>query len=108
MSKVLKAAHASVADIRRGAPLAVGSVGLCGIAVELLPRETLAERLRAGGTGLAAFARDGNLRCDKSAQSFNPLCAMAGTVGTADVEDLVEPGDLDAAAAHAREFSFIG
>ncbi|MDT4937690.1 MAG: 3-oxoacid CoA-transferase subunit, partial [Pseudonocardiales bacterium] len=123
--------------------------------LELCPQGTLAERLRAGGSGIPAFytpagvgtlvadgglpwryARDGsvalaslpkevrefdgssyvlergivtdfalvraacgdrhgNLRYDASARNFNPLCAMAGRITIAEVEQLVEPGELD-------------
>ncbi|TCK21435.1 CoA transferase subunit A [Pseudonocardia endophytica] len=38
--------------------------------------------------------RDGNLVFDKTTQNFNPLCAMAGTVTVAQVERLVEPGEI--------------
>ncbi|MFD4775401.1 CoA transferase subunit A, partial [Streptomyces sp. NPDC058427] len=38
--------------------------------------------------------RHGNLVFDKSARNFNPLAAMAGRVTVAEVEELVEPGDL--------------
>jgi 3-oxoacid CoA-transferase subunit A len=44
--------------------------------------------------------RHGNLRYDKSAQNFNPLCAAAGKVTIAEVEELLEPGQLDPAAVH--------
>ena len=123
--------------------------------VELTPQGTLAERLRAGGAGIAAFYtpagvgtliaegglpwrygpdgsvalaspekevrdfdqqayvleraivtdfalvraargdRHGNLCFHESARNFNPLCAMAGHVTIAEVEELVEPGELD-------------
>ncbi|HLY33628.1 MAG TPA: CoA transferase subunit A [Jatrophihabitantaceae bacterium] len=39
--------------------------------------------------------RHGNLSYDASARNFNPLCAMAGRVTIAEVEQLVEPGELD-------------
>lgn len=128
--------------------------------VELVPQGTLAERLRAGGAGIAAFFtpggvgtqiangglplrygpdggialasspkevrefggrrfvleyaiqtdfalvharygdRFGNLVYEKSAQNFNPLCAAAGRVTIAEVEELVEPGDLDPMHVH--------
>ncbi|MBU6516245.1 MAG: CoA transferase subunit A [Acidobacteriota bacterium] len=128
--------------------------------VELVPQGTLAERLRAGGAGIAAFYtpagvgtqvaegglpirygpggevvmssaaketrefdgrtyvlesairtdfalvharygdRHGNLVYEESAQNFNPLCAGAGRVTIAEVEELVEPGDLDPARVH--------
>ena len=123
--------------------------------VELTPQGTLAEKLRAGGCGIAAFftlagvgtqvadgglprkynadgtvakaseqkeTREingktyvledsittdfglvhavkgdthGNLVFDRSARNFNPLCAMAGRVTIAEVEELVQPGELD-------------
>jgi 3-oxoacid CoA-transferase subunit A len=39
--------------------------------------------------------RHGNLVYDKSARNFNPLCAMSGRVTIAEVEQLVEPGEID-------------
>ena len=132
--------------------------------VELTPQGTLAERLRAGGSGIPAFFtptgvgsqvadgglpwryaadgsvalasppkevrvfehdgvereyvlehaivadyglvrawkgdRHGNLVFNKSSRNFNPLAAMAGRVTIAEVEHLVEPGDLDADQIH--------
>jgi 3-oxoacid CoA-transferase subunit A len=128
--------------------------------LELTPQGTLAERLRAGGSGIAAFYtatgvgtqisegglpwryaadgsvavaspakevrtfsdrdyvleesittdfalvhaevgdRHGNLVFHESARNFNPLCAMAGRVTIAEVERLVEPGELDADSVH--------
>ena len=44
--------------------------------------------------------RHGNLVYDASAANFNPLCAMAGRVTIAEVEVLVEPGELDPAQVH--------
>jgi 3-oxoacid CoA-transferase subunit A len=44
--------------------------------------------------------RDGNLVYEKAAQNFNPLCAAAGRVTVAQVEELVEPGELDPARVH--------
>jgi 3-oxoacid CoA-transferase subunit A len=38
--------------------------------------------------------RHGNLVFRESARNFNPLCAMAGRVTIAEVENLVEPGEL--------------
>jgi len=38
--------------------------------------------------------RHGNLVFNLSARNFNPLCAMAGKITIAEVEELVEPGDL--------------
>ncbi|EME25191.1 MULTISPECIES: CoA transferase subunit A [Rhodococcus] len=128
--------------------------------VELTPQGTLAERLRAGGTGIPAFFTpagvgspisdggmpwrydadgsiaiasppketrvfgtkryvmeeainadyalvhavlgdtDGNLVFDKTAMNFNPLAAMAGRITIAQVERLVEPGEIDPASVH--------
>ncbi len=44
--------------------------------------------------------RHGNLVYDKSAQNFNPLCAAAGRITVAEVEELVEPGEIDPATVH--------
>ncbi|MCW2915437.1 MAG: 3-oxoacid CoA-transferase, subunit [Actinomycetia bacterium] len=44
--------------------------------------------------------RHGNLVFAKSARNFNPLCAMAGRVTVAEVEELVEPGVLDPDEIH--------
>ncbi|MBW4031023.1 MAG: CoA transferase subunit A [Acidobacteria bacterium] len=44
--------------------------------------------------------RHGNLVYEASAQNFNPLCAAAGRVTIAEVEELVEPGELDPARIH--------
>lgn len=132
--------------------------------LELTPQGTLAEKLRAGGSGIAAFYtqtgvgtqvaegglprrynpdgtvamasppkdvrsfevaggsreyvleeaistdfalvhalvgdRHGNLIFNKSARNFNPLAAMAGRICIAQVEQLVEPGELDPDRVH--------
>ena len=107
------------------------------VEVQLNPQGTLAERLRAGGAGIAAFftptgagtvvaegkeVREfegrphvletalkpdfaivraavgdtfGNLRFYRTSRNFNPLAAMAGRVTVAEVDELVEPGQLD-------------
>lgn len=44
--------------------------------------------------------RHGNLIFDKAAQNFNPLCASAGRVTIAEVEELVEPGELNPMHVH--------
>ncbi len=132
--------------------------------VELTPQGTLAERMRAGGSGIAAFFtatgggtqvaegglpwrydsegnvtvsspaketrdflvngeprqfvleeaiiadfglvrawkgdRHGNLVYRDSARNFNPLAAMCGRLTIAEVEHLVEPGELDPNDVH--------
>ena len=104
--------------------------------VELTPQGTLAERLRAGGAGIAGFYtqtgygtlvaegketrefdgkhyvlergivtdfaivkawrgdRFGNLQYRLAARNFNPLCAMAGRVTIAEVEEVVPVGAI--------------
>jgi len=44
--------------------------------------------------------RHGNLIYEKSAQNFNPLCAAAGKITIAEVEEIVEPGELDPMHVH--------
>ena len=107
------------------------------VEVEFAPQGTLAERMRAGGSGIPAFytpagagtpvaegkeVRDfdgrphllehaiigdfalvkaqtgdrmGNLVYHETARNFNPLAAAAGRVTIAEVEELVEVGELD-------------
>ncbi|MGA7992509.1 MAG: CoA transferase subunit A [Thermoanaerobaculia bacterium] len=108
--------------------------------LEFCPQGTLAERMRAGGAGIAGFYtptgvgtivakgketkvfggkeylleraitgdfalvaawkadRLGNLVYRKTARNFNPMAATAGKITIAEVEQLVEPGELDADA----------
>jgi 3-oxoacid CoA-transferase subunit A len=110
--------------------------------VELNPQGTLAERIRAGGVGVAGFytptgvgtkvsegkdirqfeGRDfvletalkadfaivrawkgdrlGNLIFRKTARNFSPLMCMAARVTIAEVENLVEVGELDPDQVH--------
>jgi 3-oxoacid CoA-transferase subunit A len=110
--------------------------------VEFVPQGTLAERMRAGGSGIPAFFtpagygtivaegketrefdgrhyvlergivgdfslvaawkgdRMGNLVFRKTARNFNPVAAMAGRICIAEVEELVEVGELDPDAIH--------
>ncbi|MGB5702771.1 MAG: CoA transferase subunit A [Polyangiales bacterium] len=107
------------------------------LTVEFNPQGTLAERVRAGGAGIAAFYTktgvgtsvaegkevrefngeqfvmerglfadvaivhawkgdtEGNLVYRKTARNFNPMMATAAKVTVAEVEELVEPGELD-------------
>ena len=110
--------------------------------LEFKPQDTLAEKLRAGGSGIpACFTKTGlgtmiaegkevrefdgdkyvlersltadiglvkawkgdkagNLIYNKTARNFNPVVAMAGRLTVAEVEVLVETGDLDADQIH--------
>ncbi len=44
--------------------------------------------------------RTGNLIFNKATRNFNPLCAMAGKITIAEVEELVEPGAIDPQNVH--------
>ena len=44
--------------------------------------------------------RHGNLVFHRSARNFNPLCAAAGRITIAEVEELAEPGELDPDSIH--------
>jgi 3-oxoacid CoA-transferase subunit A len=44
--------------------------------------------------------RHGNLVYEESAQNFNPLCASAGRITIAEVEELVEPGGINPIHVH--------
>ena len=110
--------------------------------LEFTPQGTLAEKLRAGGSGIPAFFtrtgvgtivaegkelrefngqtyvleqaltadialvkawkadRAGNLVYHRTARNFNPLCAMAGKVTVAEVELIVENGEIDPDQVH--------
>jgi 3-oxoacid CoA-transferase subunit A len=67
------------------------------------PREFVLERALVADFGLVRAwrgDRHGNLVFNKSARNFNPLAAMAGRVTIAEVEELVEPGELDPDQVH--------
>lgn len=110
--------------------------------LEFAPQGTLAERMRAGGAGIAGFYtktgvgtkvaegketrefdgeqyvlergivgdlaivkawkgdKAGNLVYRKTARNFNPMAATAGKITVAEVEELVEVGELDADEIH--------
>lgn len=110
--------------------------------LEFVPQGTLAERMRAGGAGIAAFYtrtgygtivaegketrefdgehfvmergivgdlaivkawkgdKNGNLIYRKTARNFNPLAAMSGKFTVAEVEELVEVGELNPDSIH--------
>src|SRR5262249_31343555 len=44
--------------------------------------------------------KHGNLVFHESARNFNPLCAMAGRITIAEVEEVVEPGELNPDEIH--------
>jgi|ERR1700722_1018496 len=84
--------------------------GLGGVALASAPKETREFDVLGNSTeyvletGIVcdfAFVRawkgdrNGNLVYRHSARNFNPLCAMAGRITIAEVEHLVEPGELD-------------
>ena len=56
----------------------------------------LAERVGGNAVG----DRHGNLFYRQSARNFNPLAAMCGRVTVAEVEHLVEPGDIEPDSVH--------
>lgn len=110
--------------------------------LEFTPQGTLAEKLRAGGSGIPAFYtrtgfgtivaegkptaifddehyilehalradialvkawkgdKAGNLIYRRTARNFNPMCAMAAKITLAEVEILVETGELDPDSVH--------
>ena len=62
------------------------------------PREFVLEKAIVADYALVRAAigdRHGNLVFNESARNFNPLAAMAGRITIAEVEELVEPGELD-------------
>jgi 3-oxoacid CoA-transferase subunit A len=66
-------------------------------------REFVLERAIVADYGLVRAwrgDRHGNLVFRRSARNFNPLCAMAGRVTIAEVEELLEPGQIDPDAVH--------
>src|SRR5215831_11447799 len=86
--------------------------------LELTPQGTLAEKLRAGGAGIPGFYtrtafgtklaivkawkgdKSGNLVFRETARNFNPMIATCGKVTVAEVEELVEVGQLDPDQIH--------
>ncbi|MDT7654716.1 MAG: 3-oxoacid CoA-transferase subunit, partial [Pseudonocardiales bacterium] len=44
--------------------------------------------------------RHGNLVYRRSSRNFNPVCAAAGRITIAQVEHLVQPGEIDPDAVH--------
>jgi 3-oxoacid CoA-transferase subunit A len=85
--------------------------GSGGIAMASPPKETrtfggreyVLEEAIVCDFGLVRAARGdrhGNLVFHSSARNFNPLCAMAGRVTIAEVEELCEPGEIDPDLVH--------
>ena len=71
--------------------------------VDGVEKEFVLERAIVADFGLVRAAkgdRHGNLVFNQSARNFNPLAAMAGRVTIAEVEELVEPGELDPDQVH--------
>ena len=67
------------------------------------PKEFVLEEAIVADFGLVRAwkgDRHGNLVYRQSAQNFNPLAAMCGRVTIAEVEHLVEPGEIDPAEVH--------
>lgn len=62
----------------------------------------LEESLTADIALVKAYKADkaGNLIFRKTAQNFNPVCAMAGKITVAEVEEIVEIGELDPDEIH--------
>ena len=62
----------------------------------------LEQSLTADVALVKAYKADkaGNLVFRKTAQNFNPVCAMAGKITVAEVEQIVEIGDLDPDEIH--------
>jgi 3-oxoacid CoA-transferase subunit A len=88
-------------------PTGVGTIVAEGKEVrEFEGRRYLLERAITGDFALVrAWKGDtrGNLVFRKTARNFNPLCAMAGRITVAEVEELVEPGDLGPDEIHTPE-----
>lgn len=62
------------------------------------PKEFVLEEVIVADFGLVRAwkgDRHGNLFYRESARNFNPLAAMSGRITVAEVEELVEPGELD-------------
>jgi len=67
------------------------------------PREYVLEQAIRADFGLVRAAkadRHGNLVFEKSARNFNPLAAMAGRITIAEVDEIVEPGQIDPDEVH--------
>ena len=68
------------------------------IELECVPQGTLAERLRAAGSGIGGFytpAGYGNLVYRKAARNFGPVMCMAAKTAIVQVREIVDLGALD-------------
>ncbi len=66
-------------------------------------REYVFEQAIRADFGLVRAAkgdRHGNLVFEKSARNFNPLAGMSGRITVAEVEEIVEPGEIDPDQVH--------
>ncbi|MGE7978401.1 CoA transferase subunit A [Psychrobacillus sp. NPDC093200] len=85
-------------------PAGVGTVVAEGKEVRIYDGKeyVLEEALRADYALIRAAKADkfGNLIYNKTAQNFNPMMAAAGLMTIAEVEEIVETGDLDPAQIH--------
>ncbi|MER2262129.1 MAG: CoA transferase subunit A [Psychrobacillus sp.] len=85
-------------------PAGVGTVVAEGKEVRIYDGKeyVLEEALRADYALIRAAKADkfGNLIYNKTAQNFNPMMAAAGKITIAEVEEIVETGDLDPAQIH--------
>ena len=96
-------------------PTGVGSIveksTITNIPANRIPKET---RIFDGKTYILEYAlkpdfsfvhahtgdREGNLRYAKTARNFNPVMAAAGKVTIAEVENVVEPGEINPDSVH--------
>src|SRR5947207_484546 len=107
INKVVFSADEAVKDIADGATLVVGGFGLCGIPENLINalvkrgvKELTCVSNNAGvdDWGLGLLLQTKQIR--KTARNFNPMAATAGKICIAEVEELVEPGELDPDCIH--------
>jgi hypothetical protein len=79
-------------------PVITVGVTICNVAAA---QSTVAhDGLGGGGVMPVAGEPSGNLVFRASARNFNPLCAMAAPVTVAEVESLVDVGQLDPDQVH--------
>ncbi len=81
---------------------AVKERGADGATVTAEHEFVLEESIRADFALIRAWKGDrhGNLVFRTTSRNFNPLCAMSGLLTVAEVEELVEPGDIDPDEVH--------